>query len=77
MVTTALVAERRFDDVESLAAEAVQLVREARMADLLDLRVDDERRWDIVALGEVMLRLDPGEGRISTARTFPRRRGWR
>ncbi|MFF4519111.1 PfkB family carbohydrate kinase [Streptomyces mirabilis] len=25
---------------------------------------------DVVALGEVMLRFDPGEGRISTARTF-------
>ncbi|MFG3228222.1 PfkB family carbohydrate kinase [Kitasatospora sp. NPDC048194] len=25
---------------------------------------------DVVALGEVMLRLDPGEGRISTTRTF-------
>jgi 2-dehydro-3-deoxygluconokinase len=32
-----------------------------------------ERRWDLVALGEVMLRLDPGEGRISTARSF---RAW-
>ena len=31
------------------------------------------RRWDLVALGEVMLRLDPGEGRIHTARTF---RAW-
>jgi 2-dehydro-3-deoxygluconokinase len=30
-------------------------------------------RWDLVALGEVMLRLDPGEGRIHTARTF---RAW-
>ena len=30
----------------------------------------DERRWDLVALGEVMLRLDPGEGRIHTAREF-------
>ncbi|HEY6013150.1 MAG TPA: sugar kinase [Candidatus Limnocylindrales bacterium] len=29
--------------------------------------------WDLVALGEVMLRLDPGEDRISTARTF---RAW-
>ena len=28
------------------------------------------RRWDLVALGEVMLRLDPGEGRIHTARQF-------
>jgi 2-dehydro-3-deoxygluconokinase len=27
-------------------------------------------RWDCVSLGEVMLRLDPGEGRIHTARTF-------
>jgi 2-dehydro-3-deoxygluconokinase len=31
------------------------------------------RRWDLVALGEVMLRLDPGEGRIATSRTF---RAW-
>ena len=30
----------------------------------------DGRRWDLVALGEVMLRLDPGEGRIHTAREF-------
>jgi len=27
-------------------------------------------RWDIVSLGEVMLRFDPGEGRIHTARSF-------
>ena len=27
-------------------------------------------RWDLVALGEVMLRLDPGEDRIATARSF-------
>ena len=30
-------------------------------------------RWDLVALGEVMLRLDPGDGRIATARHF---RAW-
>ncbi|HEY7942291.1 MAG TPA: sugar kinase [Candidatus Limnocylindrales bacterium] len=30
----------------------------------------DEARWDLVALGEVMLRLDPGEDRIHTARQF-------
>jgi len=30
-------------------------------------------RWDEVSLGEVMLRLDPGEGRIHTARSF---RAW-
>ena len=32
-----------------------------------------ECRFDEVSLGEVMLRLDPGEGRIHTARTF---RAW-
>jgi 2-dehydro-3-deoxygluconokinase len=30
-------------------------------------------RYDLVSLGEIMLRLDPGEGRIRTARTF---RAW-
>ncbi|SRR5579871_33077 len=29
-----------------------------------------DSRWDLVSLGEVMLRLDPGEGRISTTRQF-------
>jgi len=29
-----------------------------------------ECRWDLVSLGEVMLRLDPGDGRVHTARTF-------
>ena len=40
------------------------------MSELLSLRPHDECRWDLVALGEVMLRLDPGDERISTARTF-------
>ena len=30
----------------------------------------DACRWDCVSLGEVMLRLDPGEGRIHTTRHF-------
>ena len=34
----------------------------------LAVRPADECRYDAVALGEVMLRLDPGEGRIRTAR---------
>jgi 2-dehydro-3-deoxygluconokinase len=33
-------------------------------------RPQGEVTWDLVALGEVMLRLDPGEDRISTARSF-------
>jgi 2-dehydro-3-deoxygluconokinase len=37
---------------------------------LLNIKPKSECRWDCVSLGEVMLRLDPGEGRIHTARTF-------
>jgi 2-dehydro-3-deoxygluconokinase len=39
----------------------------------LELRPAAECRWDLVALGEVMLRLDPGDVRIATARSF---RAW-
>ncbi len=31
---------------------------------------DSRRRWDCLSLGEVMLRLDPGESRIHTTRHF-------
>jgi len=39
---------------------------------MADLKVKDKEtcRWDLVSLGEVMLRLDPGDGRIHTARSF-------
>jgi len=36
----------------------------------LNVRPKDECRWDLVSLGEVMLRLDPGSGRIATTRSF-------
>ena len=36
----------------------------------VSLRPASECAFDAVSLGEVMLRLDPGEGRIRTARTF-------
>ncbi len=39
------------------------------MSDLV-IRPESETRYDAVSLGEVMLRLDPGEGRIRTARSF-------
>lgn len=41
--------------------------------ELLKIRSASECRWDVVALGEVMLRLDPGDERIHTARSF---RAW-
>jgi len=36
----------------------------------LTIRDPKSCRFDILALGEVMLRLDPGEGRVRTARSF-------
>ena len=37
---------------------------------MFSLRAAEECQWDAICLGEVMLRLDPGESRIRTARTF-------
>src|SRR6202049_3937246 len=37
---------------------------------MLKIRSKEQCQWDLVSLGEVMLRLDPGDGRVSTARTF-------
>ena len=39
----------------------------------MDLKLREDATFDAVSLGEVMLRLDPGEGRIRTARQF---RAW-
>lgn len=36
----------------------------------LNLKAKNSCKYDAVSLGEVMLRLDPGEGRIRTARNF-------
>jgi hypothetical protein len=46
-----------------------QRLRGETMA-VLELKKPEECRYDLVSLGEVMLRLDPGEGRIHTARSF-------
>jgi 2-dehydro-3-deoxygluconokinase len=40
---------------------------------MIPIRSKAECRWDLVSLGEVMLRLDPGDERIHTARSF---RAW-
>jgi len=36
----------------------------------LNIRPKENSRWDLVSLGEVMLRLDPGDGRVATTRSF-------
>ncbi len=40
---------------------------------MLEIKKPDTCKYDLVSLGEVMLRLDPGEGRIRNARQF---RAW-
>jgi len=40
------------------------------MRDLPEIKPAGDCRWDLVSLGEVMLRFDPGEQRIATARSF-------
>ncbi len=37
---------------------------------ILDIKPADACKYDEISLGEIMLRLDPGEGRIRTARQF-------
>src|SRR5262252_5050851 len=39
----------------------------------LTIKPKQSCRWDVVSLGEVMLRLDPGDERVSTTRQF---RAW-
>src|SRR6266478_4415559 len=37
---------------------------------ILNIKPASACRYDMLALGEIMLRLDPGEGRVRTAREF-------
>ena len=41
-----------------------------KSAKSITLRPKDACKWDLVSLGEVMLRLDPGDVRVATARQF-------
>ncbi|MBF0280093.1 MAG: sugar kinase [SAR324 cluster bacterium] len=40
---------------------------------VLNIKAKDDCKYDLLSLGEIMLRLDPGEGRIRTSRNF---RAW-
>jgi 2-dehydro-3-deoxygluconokinase len=37
---------------------------------ILEIKSPDSCKYDLLSLGEIMLRLDPGEGRVRTAREF-------
>ena len=61
----------RTDASQGLAgASAPRRSPEGRADAAVSPRPEGECAYDIVSLGEVMLRLDPGEGRIRTARSF-------
>jgi len=40
------------------------------MTDSIEVKPKGSCAWDAASLGEIMLRFDPGEGRIHTAREF-------
>src|SRR5437870_12877068 len=40
------------------------------MTDSFPIKPKSDCQWDLVSLGEVMLRLDPGDGRVATTRSF-------
>src|SRR5437762_8574098 len=40
------------------------------MTTSLNIKPKENCRWDLMSLGEVMLRLDPGHGRVATTRSF-------
>jgi 2-dehydro-3-deoxygluconokinase len=47
-----------------------QVLFPATMSPSLSVKTKDQCAFDLVALGEVMLRLDPGDGRVATTRAF-------
>jgi 2-dehydro-3-deoxygluconokinase len=46
------------------------LNKEERKMAILDLKPAESCRYDLISLGEIMLRFDPGEGRVHTTRNF-------
>ena len=47
-------------------------VRKSQIMANLKIKSKNGCMWDLVSMGEVMLRLDPGDERISTTRHFSR-----
>ena len=59
-----MLRNRVLADLDATPAPAMSTVEDMRIPDAKG------RRWDCLALGEVMLRFDPGEDRIRNARQF-------
>jgi len=56
------------EPAKGIEARLVRSPEEPHMS--LNIRPKEKCRWDLVSLGEVMVRFDPGEKRIWTTRTF-------
>ena len=50
--------------------ESIRIRKALNMMPILKIRPGGSCKYDLVALGEIMLRLDPGESRIRAAREF-------
>ncbi len=53
--------------------ETIAMYEALETMKILNIKSKDSCRYDLLALGEIMLRLEPGEERIHTTRTF---RAW-
>src|SRR6188472_582285 len=49
---------------------ATAYARASALIKMLNIKSRENCKWDIVSLGEVMLRLDPGDKRVHTTRNF-------
>jgi 2-dehydro-3-deoxygluconokinase len=61
-----IVQRRRFDQTGVAHFDSKQ----CDIMTALKIKPADSCKYDMIALGEIMLRLDPGEGRVRTAREF-------
>ncbi len=57
-------------DSNSATTDRVEILSVFLYKYLMIIKSASECRWDILSLGEVMIRLDPGEGRVRNARRF-------
>ena len=77
LITKELLAKQDYAGIEAQVRDTVKLIKTIRgrsktlMTDnVLKIRPAAETRWDCASFGEVMLRFDPGFGRVRNARSF-------
>src|SRR5665647_563849 len=75
LITKQLIANQDYDGIEKKVGDTIQLIKAIRrkeaMSEILKIPPASAAKWDCAAFGEVMLRFDPGFGRVRNARNFP------